>query len=223
MKLLRFVVLPTALSVGASASAAEIVYTLESFAEGAIGGQSFIGVVTVEGRADTLSQQPCANNGTIVAGCFRVANDSLSIYIDGLGTYDVLGPSISFVNNSANIFGFSQLTETVNTFAFVNIAQGPSIPAPTTVFATYDGISDLGPVGTNARFNMFFAPGFSTSGGTVIFNPSVQTRDAFFTARLVNGAVPEPTTWALMLLGFGFVGAAMRTRPQVRVASIIYD
>lgn len=32
------------------------------------------------------------------------------------------------------------------------------------------------------------------------------------------GAIPEPGTWALMLLGFGFVGAAMRRRPAIRVS-----
>lgn len=32
-----------------------------------------------------------------------------------------------------------------------------------------------------------------------------------------SGAVPEPATWALMVLGFGAVGAAMRKRRQVRV------
>ena len=31
-----------------------------------------------------------------------------------------------------------------------------------------------------------------------------------------TAAVPEPTTWALMLLGFGMVGYAMRKRPIVR-------
>jgi hypothetical protein len=32
----------------------------------------------------------------------------------------------------------------------------------------------------------------------------------------VDGAVPEPTTWALMILGFGLVGGAMRrSRPAV--------
>ena len=31
------------------------------------------------------------------------------------------------------------------------------------------------------------------------------------------GAIPEPDTWALMLLGFGFVGAALRRRPAMRV------
>lgn len=35
------------------------------------------------------------------------------------------------------------------------------------------------------------------------------------------GAVPEPSTWALMLLGFGAIGAAMRRRPkQPKLAQI---
>jgi hypothetical protein len=31
------------------------------------------------------------------------------------------------------------------------------------------------------------------------------------------GAVPEPSTWAMMLLGFGFVGGAMRSRRRQKV------
>jgi hypothetical protein len=34
-------------------------------------------------------------------------------------------------------------------------------------------------------------------------------------------AVPEPGTWALMILGFGIVGYAMRRRPSVRFAQAI--
>ncbi len=34
-------------------------------------------------------------------------------------------------------------------------------------------------------------------------------------------AVPEPGTWALMILGFGVVGYAMRRRPSVRFAQAI--
>jgi PEP-CTERM motif len=36
------------------------------------------------------------------------------------------------------------------------------------------------------------------------------------------GAIPEPATWAMMILGFGMIGGAMRrrraVRPTVRVA-----
>jgi hypothetical protein len=32
------------------------------------------------------------------------------------------------------------------------------------------------------------------------------------------GAVPEPATWAMMILGFGVIGGAMRRRPSVKLA-----
>jgi hypothetical protein len=34
-------------------------------------------------------------------------------------------------------------------------------------------------------------------------------------------AVPEPTTWALMLVGFGLTGAAMRRRASQRPAQAL--
>ena len=36
----------------------------------------------------------------------------------------------------------------------------------------------------------------------------------------VGSAVPEPATWALMLVGFGMVGAAMRQRKLVRRTNV---
>lgn len=43
-------------------------------------------------------------------------------------------------------------------------------------------------------------------GGAVIDNVELDVRG------LAQGGVPEPTSWALMLSGFGFVGSAMRRR-----------
>ena len=34
----------------------------------------------------------------------------------------------------------------------------------------------------------------------------------------VDGAVPEPATWAMMIMGFGLIGAAVRRQPKVKVA-----
>ncbi len=36
---------------------------------------------------------------------------------------------------------------------------------------------------------------------------------------LPNTPVPEPTTWAMFIVGFGAMGAAMRRRPKTRLAS----
>lgn len=38
-----------------------------------------------------------------------------------------------------------------------------------------------------------------------------------FKIGLSPGAVPEPATWALMLLGFGFVGGALRSKKRQKV------
>ena len=36
----------------------------------------------------------------------------------------------------------------------------------------------------------------------------------------VNSAVPEPGTWAMMLLGFGAIGVSMRRRKRVTIAQV---
>jgi hypothetical protein len=42
-----------------------------------------------------------------------------------------------------------------------------------------------------------------------------------YTANVSFAAVPEPATWALMILGFGVVGYSMRRRPAVRYSQAI--
>lgn len=40
---------------------------------------------------------------------------------------------------------------------------------------------------------------------------------------ITGGAVPEPATWALMILGFGLVGGSMRRRSGVVAAKVSYS
>ena len=49
-----------------------------------------------------------------------------------------------------------------------------------------------------------------SGGGTY-----VRTNNRAFT---LSGAVPEPQTWGLMILGFGAAGAALRGRRRVAAA-----
>jgi hypothetical protein len=69
--------------------------------------------------------------------------------------------------------------------------------------------------GTTASSNYFNTSTFLLDlPSSVSFTSNSGT---FLSALQQSGGVPEPATWALMLLGFGFVGAAMRHRPKVAV------
>jgi hypothetical protein len=71
---------------------------------------------------------------------------------------------------------------------------------------------------TNLRVNFFNTPGEANIGG-LRFSSG---QNAFETDNIAFlGAVPEPATWAMMLLGFGAVGYSMRRSkktPQVTFA-----
>lgn len=57
----------------------------------------------------------------------------------------------------------------------------------------------------NGNTLTFTAPQFNTSG----------TRTSVITFAGAAGAVPEPATWAMMVIGFGAVGGALRRRSKV--------
>jgi hypothetical protein len=104
---------------------------------------------------------------------------------------------------------------------FMNYAPGignnatiEALDAMGNVFATYD-IATLAPISTPGGFNEFEFRGISSDsdliyglrfGGNYILVTG--TRDG------VPNAVPEPATWAMLILGFGAVGATLRRRKQ---------
>lgn len=55
--------------------------------------------------------------------------------------------------------------------------------------------------------------GWRAGSVTSVYSPNWQR--VILTAANVNGAVPEPSTWAMMLLGFGAVGYGMRRRRRI--------
>ncbi|MCP6473655.1 PEPxxWA-CTERM sorting domain-containing protein, partial [Klebsiella pneumoniae] len=60
-------------------------------------------------------------------------------------------------------------------------------------------------MGWDLRLDILQYPGFAWN--------SAQILDAYFG----NGGIPEPTTWAMMIGGFGLVGGALRRRRSVQV------
>lgn len=71
---------------------------------------------------------------------------------------------------------------------------------------------------TAQRVNLFFGLG---GYGSIVQNAGTSTNTSniggtFTITPSAMGAVPEPATWAMMLVGFGGIGFAMRRRSKVR-------
>jgi hypothetical protein len=118
--------------------------------------------------------------------------DALALWNEeasGIGTLSLLGSSDGSVFNSLGVFGPANNV--------LNSNYGPEVFsfAPTSL--------------RYLQFAMTDCP-----QGDPIFTACAVGEVAFRTTTDVNGAVPEPSTWAMMLLGFGAVGFGMRRRTQ---------
>lgn len=63
-------------------------------------------------------------------------------------------------------------------------------------------------------------PGLDTLDGFGVLNsqfPDGSDAVIFADLQFGNGSVPEPATWAMLLLGFGAIGAAMRLSHRIRL------
>jgi hypothetical protein len=119
-------------------------------------------------------------------------------------------------------------------FTYSDVANTDTATFGTNSLTIMDDVSDLGANGFEMTFSdasekftgltlLFenFDPGFSyhVSNGTIYLDwtgaNTAGTRVATFnTTSTANtgGAVPEPATWAMMLLGFGMIGFGLRYR-----------
>jgi PEP-CTERM motif len=106
----------------------------------------------------------------------------------------------------------------LNSTTFPAVGFGQTQPAP--IFAVVEAVAN--PVFTT--YNL--ATSFPLTGGTVSSEvASYITASGTFDVQTITSlnfqaisGVPEPATWALLLMGFGGVGAALRSR-RVRIAT----
>jgi len=145
------------------------------------------------------------------------ANGSNTITLTGIGPYDGsedslvgvvnngLTPLMSLFLSGNDIFGFD------GDGAGLLAAGGPFGPTgyegPNTSFSIVN--SDSGTV--------FFTGGLA-SGATAWF--SLEEDLSAAGAPITIGAVPEPTTWMTMLLGFGAIGGAVRFRRRSKKVAL---
>ena len=144
------------------------------------------------------------------------ANGSISTSASGQGPYDKIEDSyVGVVNNSGHVIKLINLSSTLNIGGFEGdgIESSGYLNNPyvgdTTGYGGPDGFFTNN-LGTSLTIN--FANGIA-SGSTDYFS----LEQAVSLSQL---SVPEPATWALMLIGIGGVGYAARRRAAKAAVAI---
>lgn len=76
---------------------------------------------------------------------------------------------------------------------------------------TFDGNGNSSTAGTNGVFGRV---NYFANGGSGITSAAFSSTNSAFEIDDIAAAVPEPGTWALMILGFGLVGSQLRARKR---------
>lgn len=156
----------------------------------------------------TFEKAPASANGVY---SFALGTSPLSFdwsFTNNSGTLNIstitltnVGTGQSFSYNPFLGSNATQGNTTQNSFRFNWI---PGLFDPN-VDATYNVAFD------NSQFSAIFEDG-AAGPQAAAAGERFLSIDAVFGAGAANGAVPEPSAWALMILGFGLAGAAMRRR-----------
>ena len=165
------------------------------------------------------------NGGVVCAGCViqtggnglganPAVGDQLDNYLSVLG-----GGSATFTFAG----GLSRLgldfgsADTYNTFTLALLGGGSQIFTGQQLIDSGIANGNQSSSVTNGRLTFLANAGTTISGLRITSSQNSAEVDNFGTV----GAVPEPGTWAMMLLGFGAIGASMRRRRHAGIPSIV--
>jgi hypothetical protein len=134
---------------------------------------------------------------------------------DSSGTYTfVFNRPLDYFSLHVNAMStFGSFVETIGNFT-INAAGPPNLAFTNIQFTQFDGSTiTSGPL-DNGEFNMVITPTAGQTFDTISFfhfqannpNGSVVRDISFEVAGGISGAVPEASTWAMMILGFAGIG-----------------
>jgi hypothetical protein len=137
------------------------------------------------------------------------AGEALTISASGLTSCGpdptpFIGPN--GLGGSSSIAGYGNVAAYLgNPFPLVGVFGGPSVSTPWSIFVIGSHRRVVVPTGaTELYLGIPDAVNFNGAPGAYDDNTGSLTLE------IQNGVVPEPAAWALMLVGFGGLGAALR-------------
>ena len=184
------------------------------------------GTTLSPGQSTTLTFDGATGTGTPVAGL----GSTLGLTLTGeTATSYTFSYTLSMIDATAadlSGFGFMSAPE-IQSFSRsgdLNVTLNTLFPdngGQSVDFCAYSGANCTAGSGHADSFSGTFTLNYAAGAGDVALTDFV-TRYTGITAANgvsgighVTGAVPEPATWAMMLLGFGAIGVSMRRRKPV--------
>ena len=153
--------------------------------------------VTINGGTVLIKNPPSDGEGAPPANSVPAGTSYLSVLGGGSATIN-FAPGVrafQFDWGSIDTYNTLTVTSTSGTIAFVPGGNFPN-----------DANGNQSAPGTNGRFTVRG----STAGETFVSMTLASSRNSFEIDNLATGVIPEPATWAMLITGFGLVGAAMR-------------
>lgn len=128
-------------------------------------------------------------------------------------TFGATGSGTMALEQTGSTYTLSALNLTLGSANFTT-ANSALTPCNTTVCELYSGSSSVVQAGQN-NFFIFFDPNLSSQSASNFAwsqtnDPISHDEDSITITRVVPGSVPEPATWAMMLVGFGLMGWSLR-------------
>jgi hypothetical protein len=161
------------------------------------------------------------------AGAYTYTATASTSTFFGAGTTANPWLSTNFATDSVLFNGFSPAVNAIGGNFFGSDVNGLFLAGNVTLVATDSLGATSTQTITGATTGSFL--GFVSTGNiTGLTLSAVQgaaplwpTADNLVLARRIAGAVPESSTWLMMIAGFGIVGGAMRRRTTVRFAQTV--
>lgn len=198
MKKLCVLLIGCGLTCAACPSVAQVVVSATSSTPTLIGP-------VVAGQTYTVTSTGTANLNVNFNGSLGAPFNA-----DGIPTYLFPSPYSAFYPNGLN-YDPSQSSTAY------------AIGGPTTLYGALLGTFTASPTGYSSYFTLGSSDTFTSAVSGNLYGVVNDCANCYgdnsggfnVTLSAVRGAVPEPGTWAMMLLGFGAIGFAMRRKPTL--------